>query len=111
MFVQKEYEAAYQAGQRWAEKMFDRWASTELDPPDQWPFTKAHAAELYLEAREACAQAAERQAAIIHAAAQLRWQNLLARKSGVVKCVAKVDRDSPTAPAVPAARRSTRPTS
>ena len=101
--------------------MFHRWASTELDPPDQWPFTKEHAAELYLEASEACPQATERQAAIIHAAAQLRWQNLVSRRSGVIKCaakvdhdspaVAKVDRESPTAPAVPAARRSTRPRS
>jgi hypothetical protein len=109
MFVQKQYEAAYQTGQRWAEQMFADWSSNEIDPPAHWPFTKAQAAELYLEAREASPEEAARQAAIIHAAAQLRWQNLVSRRSGVVKCADKVDRESPTAPAVPAARRSTRP--
>ena len=107
MFVQEQYEAAYQAGRRWAESVLDRWTALGHNLPEDWPFTREDAL--------AFASAADHdddarpKAAIVHAAAQVRWRQLFRRESGVVKCGSDIDRESPTAPSVPAARRSGRP--
>jgi hypothetical protein len=108
MFVQEQYEAAYQVGRRWAESVLDRWTALGHELPLEWPFTREDA--LAFAGAEDRNEDARPKAAIVHAAAQLRWRQLLRRESGVVKCTSDVDRDAPTAPSVPAARRSARPT-